>query len=256
MEDIYSKLMELRQQRKTAALVTVIGTQGSTPREIGTKMLVMPDGSIYGTIGGSAVEGVIIAESIKCLRDGKCMKITHSLDDATHQDTGMVCGGVMEFFIEPITAAPLLYIFGAGHVAVPLARLASQVGFACIIIEDRSEFATRDRFPDAREILIGKPAELLRQISFSGEDYIAIVGRSHELDLEILRLVINKPVRYLGLIGSKKKRQQIFDRLRQDDIPADLIDKIHTPIGLEIRAESPQEIAVSIVAELIKIKNI
>jgi xanthine dehydrogenase accessory factor len=255
MNDIYSKLMELMEQRKPAVLVTVVATQGSTPREAGTKMLVLPDGSSYGTVGGSAVEGVIIAESIKCLRDGKCKKISHNLDDAVHQDTGMVCGGTMEFFIEPLTAAPLLYIFGAGHIAVPLARLASQVGFVYTVIEDRSEFATRSRFPDAREILIGKPEELVRQLSLSSDDYIAIVSRSHELDLEILRRVITKPFRYLGLIGSKKKRQQIFDHLREDGVAADLIDKIHTPIGLEIRAESPEEIAVSIVAELIKIKN-
>ena len=161
----------------------------------------------------------------------------------------------MEFFIEPLNPAPLLYIFGGGHVALPLARLASQIGFDYIIIEDRPEFASRERFPEAREILIGKPDQLAGQIDFSRDDYIAIVSRSHEIDQEVLRRVITKPYKYLGLIGSKKKRQQIFDRLRTEGISAERIDSIHTPIGLEIGAESPQEIAVSIAAELIKIRN-
>jgi xanthine dehydrogenase accessory factor len=255
MNEIYTKLRELIEQRQPVALVTVIATTGSTPRETGTKMLVRPDGSIYGTVGGSSVEAKVIAASIKSLREGKCLKISHNLDDEIQHDTGMICGGTMEFFIEPLNAAPLLYIFGAGHVALPLARLASQVGFDYIIIEDRTEFATRERFPEARKILTGNPDELAGQINFSSEDYIAIVSRSHEIDFQVLRRVIVKPFHYLGLIGSKKKRQQIFNRLKEEGISAEQINTIHTPIGLEIGAESPQEIAVSIVAELIKIKN-
>jgi xanthine dehydrogenase accessory factor len=255
MNEIYVKLQELIEQRKPVVLVTVIATTGSTPREAGTKMLVMPDGSIYGTVGGSSVEEKVITASIKSLREGKCLKISHNLDDEIQHDTGMICGGTMEFFIEPVNAAPLLYIFGAGHVALPLARLASQVGFDYIIIEDRTEFATRERFPEARDILIGKPDELAGRINFSSEDYIAIVSRSHEIDFQVLRRVIVRPFHYLGLIGSKKKRQQIFDRLKKEGISAEQINTIHTPIGLEIGAESPQEIAVSIVAELNKIKN-
>jgi xanthine dehydrogenase accessory factor len=255
MKEIYVKLLELIGQRKPAALVTVIATTGSTPRETGTKMLVMPDGSSYGTVGGSSVEAKIIAAAIISLREGKCLKISHNLDDKVQHDTGMICGGTMEFFIEPVNAAPLLYIFGAGHVALPLARLASQVGFDYIIIEDRPEFATRERFPEARELLIGKPDELAGQINFSSNDYVAIVSRSHEIDFQVLRRVITKPYHYLGLIGSKKKRLQIFDRLRDEGFTAEQINTIHTPIGLEIGAESPQEIAVSIMAELIKIKN-
>jgi xanthine dehydrogenase accessory factor len=255
MQDIYAKILELIEHHQPAALVTVIDTQGSTPRETGTKMLVMPDGSIYGTVGGSAIEALVIAESKKCLHDNRCMKISHTLDDAVRSDTGMICGGTMEFFIEPIRIPPVLYIFGAGHVALPLAKLASQVGFSYTIMEDRPELATRERFPEAREIIIGKPDSLLQQIDISNKDYIAIVSRSHEIDYQILRRVITIPVHYLGLIGSKSKRQQIFSRLREDGVSTELIDTIHTPIGLEIGAKSPEEIAVSIVAELIKIKN-
>ena len=255
MKDIYVKILELIEQRKPAALVTVIDTQGSTPREVGTKMLVMLDGSIYGTIGGSAVEALVIAEGKKCIQSGQSMRVTHSLEDPLHHDTGMICGGRMELFIEPIHVPPMLYIFGAGHVALPLARLADQIGFACVIIEDRPEFATRERFPAAREILIGQPDLLAEQINFAGNDYIAIVSRNHELDFQILRRVITKPLHYLGLIGSKSKRQQTFTRLQEEGISPELIKTIHTPIGLEIKAKSPEEIAVSIVAELIKVKN-
>jgi xanthine dehydrogenase accessory factor len=255
MDDIFSILPELIQQRKPVALVTVIDTKGSTPRETGTKMLVMPDGNIHGTIGGSTVEALLIEESKKCLQTGQCRKITHHLDNAVQNDTGMICGGTMEFFIEPVNVPPLLYIFGGGHVALPLARLARQVGFSYTIIEDRDEFATRSRFPDAHDIRVGKPDEIARQIPFSEKDYLAIVSRSHDIDYLVLREVIRRPFYYLGLIGSKSKRQQMFSRLREEGITEELIGKIHTPIGLEIHAESPEEIAVSIVAELIKIKN-
>jgi xanthine dehydrogenase accessory factor len=255
MNEIYAKILELIEQRKPAALVTVIATKGSTPRQPGTKMLVMPDGTTFGTIGGSTVEAAIVSESIKYLQHGICGKVSHSLDDLHQHDTGMICGGTMEFFIEPISAPPLLYIFGAGHVALPLADLAGRTGFAYIIVEDRAEVATRDRFPDARDILVGKPDELVQKIAFTRNDYIAIVSRSHEIDYQILRAVIEKPFHYLGLIGSKTKRQQIISRLTAEKISADLIAKIHTPIGLEIHAESPEEIAVSIMAEIIKIKN-
>jgi xanthine dehydrogenase accessory factor len=255
MKDIYIKLLELIDRREAVAMVTVTDSQGSTPRETGTKMLVMQNGTIYGTIGGSAVEAAVIAESQKCLRDGTCRKVTHRLDDVARQDTGMICGGTMEFFIEPVQIPPFLYIFGAGHVAQPLSDLASRVGFSCIIIEDRTDLATRERFPAAQDILIGKPDELVRNIGFSASDYIAIVSRSHEIDYQVLRQVLSRPFHYLGLIGSKTKRGQIFERLEKDGIAAELIGKIHTPIGLEIGAESPEEIAVSIVAELIKIRN-
>jgi xanthine dehydrogenase accessory factor len=255
MEEIYKKIVEVQEQSQAAALVTVISIKGSTPRDVGAKMIVYPDGSIYGSIGGSAVEAMVIEESIKCIKDGSSLKVTHNLDDAEKEDTGMICGGVMEFFIEPLKVMPHLYIFGGGHVALPLAQLAFQAGFSYTIIEDREEFASRERFPHAKDIMVGQLHNIAQQIEFKPTDFIAIVTRSHDQDYLALREVLNNPPRYVGAIGSKAKRKQIFARLRKDGVAQKLIDQVHTPIGLAIHAETPEEIAVSIVAELIQIKN-
>jgi xanthine dehydrogenase accessory factor len=255
MKDVYDKIIELREQGIPAALVTVIATKGSTPRSTGTKMIVLSDGSIFGTVGGSSVESLLIDESKTCIESGGCRRVAHNLDDAEQKDTGMICGGEMEFFIEPLLTSTQLYIFGAGHVALPLAQLAAQVGFTYTIIDDREEFATRDRFPEAKDLMVGSLQEIARQVPFKPTDFIAIVTRSHDQDYLALREVLKKNPKYIGVIASKAKKKQIFSRLREEGFSQDLINSIHSPIGLEIEAETPQEIAVSIVAELIQVKN-
>jgi len=255
MDEIYQRIVQAQEKGQPAALVTVISTRGSTPRDVGTKMIVYSDGTIYGSIGGSAVEALVIEQSKKCIQDGSYLRVTHSLDDAEKEDTGMICGGVMEFFIEPLKPVPHLYIFGGGHVALPLARLAYQAGFSYTIIEDREQFATRERFPQAKDLIIGPLQDIAKQIEFKSTDFVAIVTRSHDQDYLALREVLRNPPRYVGAIGSKAKRKQIFARLSEDGVAQDIIDQVHTPIGIDIKAETPEEIAVSIVAELIHIKN-
>ncbi len=181
--------------------------------------------------------------------------LSHNLDDKGKQDTGMICGGKMEFFIEPMMPAPHVYIFGGGHVALPLARFASQIGFSYTIIEDREEFAQKERFPDARDIIITSAADINENILFKESDYIAIVTRSHDLDYESLKVVLNSEVKYIGLIASKIKKKQIFARLKEEGFPEEKINQIHSPIGLDIAAQTPEEIAISILAELIQVKN-
>jgi len=254
-QDLYQKINELKKQKIASALVTVIATKGSTPRETGAKMLISADGNVYGTIGGSAVEALMIEKARESIRTGQYYKEWHDLDDREKEDTGMICGGKMEFFIEPLSVQPHLYIFGGGHVALPLARLAAQVGFQYSIIEDRSEFAGSERFPDAREIIIAGPEQINKKITFSPSDYIAIVTRSHELDYQALKVVLKNEFRYLGLIASKIKKKQVVNQLREEGFTDDLIDQIHSPIGIDIAAKTPEEIAVSIVAELIQVKN-
>ena len=174
VKDVLKKAIELKQQGIPAALVTVIATKGSTPRSVGTKMIVLADGSIFGTVGGSSVESLLIEESKNCLQNGEYQRVSHNLDDTERKDTGMICGGVMEFFIEPLLPSPQLYIFGAGHVALPLAQLAAQVGFSYSIIDDREDFATRDRFPGAKELLVGSLKDIALQIPIKPTDFIAI----------------------------------------------------------------------------------
>jgi len=255
MVDIFDKLAELRSQNKSAALVTVIATKGSTPRDAGSKMLVSSDGTVYGTVGGSVVEAMMIEKAKESIKSGKFFKEWHDLDDREKGDTGMICGGKMEFFIEPVGVQAHLIIFGGGHVALPLARLAAQTGFSYTIIEDRPEFSGEDRFPDAKEIIMARAEEIDEKVEISESDYVAIVTRSHEIDYQALKVVLKHPVRYLGLIASKIKKKQVFEHLAEDGFEQAAIDKIHSPIGLDIAAQTPEEIAVSIVAELIAVKN-
>ena len=255
MLDIYAKLKELQDKNIPIALVTVIATKGSTPRETGAKMIVCGDGKLFGTIGGSAVEAMVIEEARECLSNNMTKKVWHDLDDREKADTGMICGGKMEFFIEPVMTSPHLYIFGGGHVALPLARLASMVGFSYTIVEDRQEFASSERFPDAREIILASSDEINQKINISASEYVAIVTRSHELDYLALKKVLKHDAKYLGLIASKIKKKQVVEQLKEEGFSKADIDRIYSPIGLDIAAQTPEEIAVSIVAELIQVKN-
>ena len=254
MIDIYDQISRLRSQNKSFALVTVVSTKGSTPRDTGSKMIVCADGQVLGTIGGSAVEAMVIEEAKTSIQSGNCIKIWHDLDDNQKEDTGMICGGKMEFFIEPVGIQPHLYIFGGGHVAYPLAKIAFQTGFSYSIVEDREEFAGKERFAEAKEIIVCKPEEIVEKIKFDPTDYIAIVTRSHEMDYQALKVVLDKNVKYIGLIASKVKKKQVVNQLLEDGFKENVIKQIHSPIGLDIGAQTPEEIAISIVAELIKVK--
>jgi xanthine dehydrogenase accessory factor len=255
MLDIYRKLNQLRKDNIQTALVTVISTKGSTPRDTGAKMIVCGDGKVYGTIGGSKVEAMVIEEARESLRSNTPKKVWHDLNDHKKADTGMICGGEMEFFIEPVTTSSHLFIFGGGHVAQPLATVASLIGFSYTIVEDRPEFATTDRFPDAKDLILASADEIEQKVKFSETDYVAIVTRSHELDYQALKKVLNHSVKYIGLIASKVKKKQVFEQLSNEGYSEEDINQIHSPIGLDIAAQTPEEIAISIVAELIKVKN-
>jgi len=255
MLDIYRKLNELRKENIPSALVTVIATKGSTPRDVGAKMIVCADGKVYGTIGGSVVEAMVIDEAKKCLQTNAAKKVWHDLDDQEKSDTGMICGGKMEFFIEPVNAPSHLIIFGGGHVALPLARVASIIGFEYTIVEDRPDFANKERFPDARNLIITDSDGIEDEVHFTDSDYVAIVTRSHEIDYLALKKVLRQSVRYIGLIASKVKKKQVFEQLEKEGFSKQIINQIHSPIGLDIAAQTPEEIAISIVAELIKVKN-
>ena len=254
--DIYQKIQQLKEDRRPSALVTVVKTKGSVPREAGSKMIVLEDGSIYGTIGGSTVEALIIEEAREVIKNGRPRLISHDLYDRDGADTGMVCGGKMDFFIEPLNTVERLYIFGGGHVGYHLARMAHLAGFEYTVIDERPEFANKERFPEAAECLVDSPEKMAAELSFGDNDYVVIVTPGHAHDYEILRQVIRKPARYLGLIGSKVKRREIYDKLKQNDGLAEKeLQRVHCPIGLPINAETPEEIAVSILAELIKVRR-
>ncbi len=216
---LFRKVADLQRERVSLALVTVIGTTGSTPRGAGAKMIVLEDGQIFGSIGGSAVESMVIEDARVALRKNKIIRCSHNLNDMEKNDTGMICGGTMEFYIEPVKVPPRLFIFGGGHCGQPLARLAAQVGFVCTVVEDRPEYAAKALFPDAEAIIVANPEKAFGQISPGEADYVAIVTRNHELDYQVLKKVVRKKLKYIGLIGSKAKKvsnlQKTHERWRK-----------------------------------------
>ncbi|HEM49473.1 MAG TPA: xanthine dehydrogenase [Caldithrix sp.] len=254
--NIYQKIVELQEKQIPSALVTVLSTKGSVPREAGCKMIVLETGQIFGTIGGSSVEARVINEAITAIQSQKIRLVSHDLFDQEEKDTGMVCGGTMEFLIEPLTVGEKLFVFGGGHVALPVVQLAVKIGFSVTVIDDRSEFAAKDRFPEAHQCIQAQPGKYAEELELSDRDYVVIVTPGHKDDYAVLRGVIKKPVKYLGMIGSKVKRKEIYEKLKTNDgVTEAELKKVHCPIGLEIGSETPEEIAVSIVAELIKIKR-
>ena len=255
MQNIFEKVLDVQKGHKASALVTVIRTEGSTPRKVGSKMIVFADGEIIGTVGGASVEALVAEKAKECIKNRKCIIDFHDLNDPSHEDTGMICDGTMEFFIEPLTIQDHLFIFGAGHVGLALAKLAYEVGFEYTVIDDREEFANHERFPDALEIVVDNMGEYADGLECHPSDFIAIMTRGHVNDYEVIKGIIGKPYRYLGMIGSISKRNEIYSKLRETGVSDDLIKQVYSPIGLKIGGETPEEIAVSIVAELVKVRN-
>jgi xanthine dehydrogenase accessory factor len=181
--------------------------------------------------------------------------VHYELDDDFAQETGLVCGGQMDVYIEPIEPSPELYIIGAGHVGFHLARIAEEVGFRVHVADDREKFANAERFPAAIEIVVDDIPAWIARASIPAHAYVVVVTRGHTNDLEALRVLAPRELRYLGLIGSRAKVARIYDQLTTDRTPADQLTRIHAPIGLDIGAVTPQEIAVSILAELIAVKH-
>ncbi len=251
MLDVYREIVEIIKSGQEAALVTIINASHSTPRGVATKMLVRPDGSIRGTIGGGIVEAEAINIAIEAIRIGKPQRHLFSL--SPDKEPGMVCGGEMEIFVEPIAQTPTIYIFGAGHISIMLAKISKLLGFRIVVIDDRKDFATKERFPEADLVIIEDFETAFSQMTINKHSYIVIVTRSHHDDERVLDEAIRTPARYIGMIGSKNKVKTLFNNLTAKGVKKDILNKIHTPIGLEIYAETPEEIAISIMAEIIKV---
>jgi xanthine dehydrogenase accessory factor len=253
MLDIYQGIIESIESGREAALVTIIAATSSTPREVATKMLVRSDGSIIGTIGGGVVEAEAIEMAIEVMRTGKSQR--HQFNLVPDQEPGMVCGGEMEIFVEPILPVPALYLFGAGHISYALAKIGKLLGFRILVIDDRKDMAVRERFPDADLILVEDFENAFSRININEQSYIVIVTRSHHDDERVLGRAVLTPARYIGMIGSQAKVKALFHNLMAKGVERQLLDKVHSPIGLEIHAETPEEIAISIMAEIIKVRR-
>ena len=253
--DIFSQaLVQVLQDNKPAALATVVKTRGASPREAGAKMLVYPNGSIVGSVGGGDMELRVINAAKDALRDGKPRYLDMTLSNEGHGDP-MICGGEMEIFVEPITLVPTLLVVGAGHIGAAIAQLAQQVGFRVVVLDDRPDFVTTASFPYADERLAGDLVEKICQLDITPQTYIVLVTRAHTLDAALLGAVVDKPAAYIGMLGSQRRVLTVMELLKQKGVSEAALKRVHAPIGIEIRAETPQEIAVSIMAEIIQVKR-
>src|SRR5919106_670914 len=253
--EVFTAVASALDRGEPAALVTIVSTLGSTPQRVGAKMLVFGDGRIVGTIGGGCYENDAFWKAREAITHRRPQLVHYELSDDFAQETGLICGGQMDVYIEPIEPSPELYIVGAGHVGFHLARLAHEVGFRVHVADDREKFANAERFPNAAEIVVDDIPSWIARANIPPHGYAVIVTRGHTNDLEALRALAPRELRYLGLIGSRAKVARIYDALVADQMSADLLKRVHAPIGLDIGAVTPQEIAVSILAELIAVKH-
>jgi xanthine dehydrogenase accessory factor len=254
-QEVFAAVADALERGERAALVTIVSTTGSTPQRVGAKMLVFGDGRMVGTIGGGCYENDAFGRAREAILNRRPELVHYELSDDFAQETGLICGGQMDVYIEPIEPSPELFIIGAGHVGFHLARLAGDVGFRVHVIDDREKFANTERFPEAVEVVVDDIPTWLARTSLPPQGYAVIVTRGHTNDLEALRALAPRELRYLGLIGSRAKVARIYEALAMDNMPPAVLERVHAPIGLDIGAVTPQEIAVSILAELIAVKH-
>jgi xanthine dehydrogenase accessory factor len=238
-----------------AALVTVTATEGSTPQKAGAKMVVYADGRIVGTIGGGCVEAEMTWRARQVIDDRRPQNASYDLTPDQAGEDGLVCGGRMQVFIEPIEGTPTLCLFGAGHVSQPLARLAKGAGFRVEVVDDRLKFANRERFPDADLIVVDGFAAAQGRLTLGRNTYAVVVTRGHGGDAEALKAVLGRGLRFVGLLGSKPKLVHVVTALEEQGVPHEELARVHCPLGIEIGAVTPEEIAVSVLAEMIAVRR-
>ena len=254
-ETVFNAVARALEVGEDAALVTIVSTRGSTPQRVGAKLLVYADGRTVGTIGGGCYESDAAGKARAALQSHRPALVSYDLSDELAQENGLICGGTMQVFIEPLDASPHLYIVGAGHVSQHLARIAHAVGFRVHVLDDREKFASGERFPEAASVTVDNIDSWLAQASLAASAFVVVVTRGHTHDLDALQALTNRPLRYLGMIGSRAKVKKITDALLESGASAEWVRAIHAPIGLRIGAVTPEEIAVSIVAELIGVRR-
>lgn len=252
---IFSQILDCLNQREPVALVTVIETKGSAPASPGNKMLVFKDGSIEGSVGGGPLEKMAIEKAQEAIDNKQCYLTTSDLNNEDAKSLGMVCGGQAKLFIEPITNSPKLILVGGGHIARELARLAHPLDFQITVIDDREAFANATNFPWVDEVVCDQIERALMTHEIDENTYVVIVTRGHAHDQQALEQVINSKAQYIGMIGSKNKIHAVFDNMKEKGFTDAQLENVYAPIGLNLGGNSPSEIAVSIIAEIIQVKN-
>jgi xanthine dehydrogenase accessory factor len=253
--DVYDELIRLRKLGQKSAIATIVQVRGSIPSYESAKLLVREDGSMVGTIGGGCVEAEVWNAAREVIQTEKPKHLSFQLGEDAAQDNGLICGGQLDVFVEVVVPRPRAFIFGAGHISKSLSKVLAMAGFETTVVDDRATFANRDRFPEADEVLAGEYEDICAGLSVTDASYIVIVTRGHRDDMRILRWASGTGAKYIGMIGSKRKVIGVVKELEKEGIPAASFVQTFAPMGLEIGAVSPEEIAISVAAEMIAVRR-
>lgn len=253
--DIYEELVRARRRGERVALATIIVRKGSTPRKDAAKMLIYEDGRQLGTIDGGCSEAEVCREAQAVIRSEKAKLLAFDLTEEDAEESALLCGGTMEVYLEPVLPDPALVVFGGGHIGQSVAAIASMLGFRLTVADDRIKYANGERFPNAQAIVTGAWEEIFKQLSVNSSSYIVIATRGHQYDLACLRFALTTPARYVGLLGSRRKTKILLETLQKEGVDPSDFERVYAPIGIEIGSETPEEIAVSIAAELVAVRK-
>jgi xanthine dehydrogenase accessory factor len=252
--DLFEEIVRMRRAGQRGALATIVHTNGSIPSYESSRMLVRQDGSLIGTVGGGCVEAEVWAAAKEVMENEAPRKMVFNLNNEASYDNGLICGGTVEIFVEPILPQPMLYVFGGGHVSMALAKAAFSAGFGVAVVDDRETFANLQRFPMAQDVFTSYE-DAFAKIQPNTSSYLVIVTRGHKEDMRVLAWAVRTAARYIGMIGSKRKVLSVYKALEQEGFRPEEMERVYAPMGLDIGALSPEEIAISIVAELIAVRR-
>ena len=253
--DIFDEIQNMRQQGRKAALATIVQIRGSVPSFQSAKMLIRDDGSTLGSVGGGCVEAEVWTAAQEVMKDEKSKIMTFDLTDESMAESGLICGGKLEVFVEPVLPTPKMVIFGAGHIATQVSKIATIAGFRTTVVDNRPVYANADRFPEAEAIFSESFEQAFEEVVPTENTYVIIVTPGHQEDQNVLRWAVRTNARYIGMIGSKRKIRSIVEQLESEGISRERLERVYMPIGLDIGAVLPEEIAVAIVAEVIHVRR-
>jgi xanthine dehydrogenase accessory factor len=246
---IYEEALRLKRLGRTSAIATIVECRGSSPQKQGAKMLVRDDGSILGTLGGGCLEADVRQAALMALKDGEPATLPFEL---TEQQGGLVCGGTVLVYIEPLLLEPYLVILGAGHVGKQLAKLARFTGFRVLVVDDREEYANAGNIPDAHELAVRSFDRAFEDLPVENSTFVVVATRGHNHDLDAVKAALRTTAGYIGLLGSRRKKALLSRSLEESGFSREEITRVIIPVGLEIGSVSPEEISVSIMAQIIQ----
>jgi len=253
--DLYDEIVRLRKLGQKCAVATIVQVNGSIPSFESAKILVREDGSFMGTVGGGCVEAEVWNAAREVIETEKPRHLSFSLGQDAAYDEGLICGGQLNIFVEPVIPQPRAFIFGGGHVSKGISKIATLAGFSTSIIDNREAFANQERFPEAEATYAEEYEAVFPKLPVNSSSYIIIVTRGHRDDMRVLRWAVDTPAKYIAMIGSKRKTISVVHELEKEGIRREAFDKVFAPMGLEIGAEMPEEIAISVVAEMIAVRR-